>query len=1057
MSMALTHPRSCRGGRPPLHRLDCHLRLVLVCLCAVVLWGPPQEARAANSPAKIEFNRDIRPLFSENCYACHGPDSEKRKAGLRLDLKEAALAQLKSDDYAIVPGHPEQSALVERISTTNEDDVMPPTETGKRLTPGQRELLRQWIAQGANWQPHWSFIKPERPALPAIKNQRWPRNPIDAFILARLEQEKLHPGHEADKFTLIRRVTFDLTGLPPTPAEVDAFIADSDPAAYEHLVDRLLRSPRYGEHEAQYWLDAARYGDTHGLHLDNERSMWPYRDWVVNAFNRNLPFNEFAIEQLAGDLLPSPSRDQIVASGFNRCNVTTSEGGAIDEEFYVRYAVDRTETMATTWLGLTLGCAVCHDHKYDPISQKEFYQLYAFFNNQNETAMDGNALLPPPILRLPTPEQEQRLAQLDEQIAATQKRIQVEAAKIDYHEPEVRPEPAPTEPRDFVWIEDDFPAGAQVGSDGAALNWVTGNRALSGNRALARTASGRAQDYFTGATPPLLVSTQDTFFAYVFLEPTNVPRTIMLQLHSTDWSYRANWGDVDAIEWGEKGTPSKLLMGDLPKAGEWVRLEISAARLGLPEGTKIDGLAFTQFGGTVYWDKIGLHTATPQEDRSRESLLAWEQLEARLGKSDVPQNIREAIKVKADARQPEQVKLIREYYLANVYAPARNIFAPLNQGLAELRDQRQQVDNAVAATMVSHEREKPREAFVLKRGQYDQRGEPVVRAVPAVLPPLTATTTTNRLDLARWLVSPDQPLTARVTVNRFWQQFFGIGLVKTAGDFGATGEWPSHPELLDWLATEFMQSGWDMKHLIRLMVTSATYRQSSAVTPALVQRDPENRLLARGPRFRLDAEMIRDNALFVSGLLVEKMGGRGVRPYQPSGIWEAVGYTTSNTAKFEQDHGDALYRRSLYTFWKRTAAPPYLTTFDAPSREKYCTRRERTDTPLQALVTMNDPQYVEAARHLGARMMAHDRETAQRLEYGFRLVLARRPTAFEKSVLTDTLEKYLAKYQQDQDAAQKLVAVGESPVADQLNRPELAAYTMVGSLLLNLDETLNKN
>ncbi len=1046
------------GSHPNHDGFREKLRLVLTTLVAVGLWGHPVEAPAANAVTKTDFNRDVRPILSDNCYACHGPDSGKRKAGLRLDLKESALARLKSDAVAIVPGHPEASALVERITTTKEDDLMPPVQTGKHLTKNQIEVLRRWVAEGAEWKPHWSFIKPERPAVPAVKNQAWARNPIDSFILARLDREKLRPSPEADKSTLIRRVTFDLTGLPPTPDEVDAYLADRSPEAYEHLVDRLLQSPRYGEHEARYWLDVARYGDTHGLHLDNERSMWPYRDWVVAAFNRNLPFDQFTTEQLAGDLLPAPTRDQKVASGFNRCNVSTSEGGAIDEEFYVRYAVDRTETMATTWLGLTVGCAACHDHKYDPISQKEFYQLYAFFNNISEAAMDGNALLPPPILKLPSPEQQQKLDEFDQKIAALEKGIRDEVGKIAYLEPAPQPGPTNTEPQDFVWVEDDFPKGAKVRSDGAKLNWVKGERVFSGQRALARTDTGLAQDFFSGAVQPLVVSTQDTFFVQVYLELTNAPRTIMLQLHTTDWLYRANWGDENTIDWGEKGTPSKLLMGALPTAGEWVRLEVAAAKFGLPEGTKIDGFAFAQFGGTVYWDRAGLRTATPPEDRSGESLLVWEQQEAKLEKSGVPQKVRDAIKRKTADRTPEQTKLIRDYYVENVYAPVREIFDPLHKQMADTRMQREEFDKSIPATMISQENDKPREAFLLKRGQYDQRGEPVVRAVPAVLPPLSAGgNTTNRLDLARWLVNPGHPLTARVTVNRLWQQFFGTGLVKTAGDFGATGEWPSHPELLDWLATEFVQQGWDLKHLIRLLVTSATYRQSSAVTPALVQKDPQNRLLARGPRFRLDAEMIRDNALFVSGLLVERMGGRGVKPYQPPGIWEAVGYTTSDTAKFTQDHGEALYRRSLYTFWKRTAAPPYLTTFDAPSREKYCTRRERTDTPLQALVTMNDPQYVEAARQLGARMLQYPGNTERRLTFGFRLVTARLPSSFEKSVLTATLKKFLGQYEQNPEAAKKLVSVGESPVNEELNPPELAAYTMVGSLLLNLDETLNKN
>jgi hypothetical protein len=1020
-------------------------------------WLAAANLGATNLPGKIDFNRDIRPILSDNCYACHGPDGASLKAGLRLDRQADALARLKSDNFAIVPGHPEESAVVERITTKDEDDLMPPLQTGKKLTPIQIELLRRWIAQGAEWKAHWSFLKPERPTPPAVKNQNWPRNPIDTFIGARLEKEKLRPGKEADKATLLRRVTFDLTGLPPTPAEVDAFLADQNPDAYERVVDRLLQSPRYGEHEARYWLDVARYGDTHGLHLDNERSMWPYRDWVVSAFNRNIPFDQFTIEQLAGDLLPQATREQKIASGFNRCNVSTSEGGAIDEEFYVRYAVDRTETMANAWLGLTVGCAACHDHKFDPISQKEFYQLYAFFNNMNEAAMDGNALLPPPVLKLPTPEQQQKLDEFDQQIPAVEKQIRAAVAKLEYHEPEAWTEPIQTEPQDFVWIEDDFPKGAKVESNGGKLKWVKGERVLSGKRALVRTDAGLAQDFFTGAMQPLAVRTQDLFFFHVYLEPTNAPQAIMLQLHTTDWLFRANWGDENAIAWGEKSKPSKLLMGALPKTGEWVRLEVTAAQFGLPEGTKIDGFAFTQFGGTVYWDKAGLRTARPQHDRSVESLLVWEQQEAKLEKSSVPQKVRDAIKVNATDRKPEHVKLIREYYLENVYAPSREVFDPLHQQLADLRKQREDLDKSLIATMISQEAEKSRPAFLLKRGQYDQRGDQIARAVPAVLPPLNTNSTTNRLDLASWLVSPEHPLTARVTVNRFWQQFFGTGLVKTSGDFGITGEWPSHPELLDWLATEFMQTGWDVKQLIRLMVTSVTYRQSSAVTPALVRKDPENRLLARGPRFRLDGEMIRDNALYVSGLLVEKMGGRGVRPYQPPGIWEAVAYTTSTTAKFEQDHSEALYRRSLYTFWKRTAAPPFLTTFDAPSREKYCTRRERTDTPLQALVTMNDPQYVEAARHLGARMMDHDPDIARRLAFGFRLVTARPPSSFEKSVLASTLKKYLAQYQKDADAAKQLVSVGESPGNTKFNQSELAAYTMIGSLLLNLDETLNKN
>ncbi len=1013
-------------------------------------------AGTLDSKSVVDFSRDIRPILADNCYACHGPDAQERKAGLRLDVREGALADL-GGYHAIVPGDPAKSEVIARITTEDADDLMPPPKTGKQLTTAQIDLLKRWIAEGAEWQPHWSFIKPERPPLPEVKASRWPRNPIDHFILARLDREKLPPSPEADKPTLIRRVTFDLTGLPPTPEEVDAFVADQRPDAYERVVDRLLQSPRYGEHEARYWLDAVRYGDTHGLHLDNERSLWPYRDWVVSAFNRNLPFDQFTIEQIAGDLLPEPTREQKVASGYNRCNVSTSEGGAIDDEFYVRYAVDRTETTSVVWMGLTVGCAVCHDHKYDPISQKEFYELYAFFNNFNEKAMDGNALLPPPMMKLPTSEQADKLAALNAQIAAGEQQLREEAAKIEYSEPDREIKPPLESPVDFVWADDEFPAGAEVKSDGHPLRVVEGEKAFSGSRSLMRTDKGLAQDFFTKASQPLLVGKGDKLFAYVYLDPADPPKAIMLQYHTGEWRHRANWGDEDVIPFGEKGTSQKLLLGALPALGEWVRLEVSAEKLNLKPGTKIDGLAFTQYGGTVYWDKAGIVTKTEQEDFSGVSQIAWEQQQKARERRDLPKNVEDALKAAADKRTDEQKRVLREHYLAHVYAPARATFEPLIKQINTAKKERDDLDKSIPATMISEEMEKPRGSFVLKRGEYDKRDEPVQPGVPAVLPPLRANGTTNRLDFARWLVSPEHPLTSRVIVNRFWQQFFGTGLVKTSGDFGAQGESPSHPDLLDWLATEFIGSGWDVKQLLRLMVTSATYRQDSALTEHLRTMDPENRLLARGPRFRLDAETIRDNALAVSGLLVEKMGGRGVRPYQPPGIWEAVGYTTSNTAKFEQDHGEALYRRSLYIFWKRTAPPPYLTTFDAPSREKFCVRRERANTPLQALVTMNDPAFVEAARHLSARMIEHHDNPEARLDFGFRLVTARPPSSGERSVLQTALQKYLATYRANAEAAKKLIAVGDSPVNEKLDSVELAAYTMVANLLLNLDETLNKN
>lgn len=1039
-------------------------------VCALVAASTSLAASTKSPSRSTDFNRDIRPILSENCYACHGPDSEKRKAGLRLDRKEGALAELKSGNHAIVPGDLGKSALIARITATDEDDRMPPLKTGKHLTASQIDALRRWVAEGSEWKPHWSFIAPQRPPIPSVQNPRWPKNAIDSFILARLERARLEPEPEASRPTLVRRVTFDLTGLPPTPEEVDAFVTDRRPDAYERLVDRLLASPRYGEHMARYWLDAARYGDTHGLHLDNERSLWPYRDWVINSFNRNKPFNEFTVEQLAGDLLPNPTLDQKVATGFNRCNVTTSEGGAIDEEFYVRYAVDRTETTATVFMGLTAGCAVCHDHKYDPITQKEFYQLYAFFNNVNEKAMDGNALLPPPMIKVPTTEENGKLAELNKKLAPIEDRIKEEAAKIKYSEPADRPKPA-TNATDFVWVDDDFPQGAkaQINGGTAELRWIEGTNVFSGKRALARTDKGVAQDFFLGASKPLIIGKGDKVFAYVRLDPADPPKAIMLQYYTTEWLHRANWGDEDAIPYGEKDTTKKLLMGALPEKDQWVRLEVEANKIGLMPGARVTGMAFTQFGGTVYWDKAGLVTATPQEDFSGTSFVAWEASEKAKEPSTLPRDIIDTIKLSPKNRTKEQVKALKEYYIAYVYEPARPTFEPLLKQIAELKKQRDELDNSLPATMVMQELEKPRGSFILKRGEYDKRGDPVQPGVPSILPPLPASGTTNRLDFARWLVSPEHPLTARVTVNRFWQQFFGTGLVKTSTDFGAQGEWPSHPELLDWLACEFRDGGanpdgsrstqpaWDIKHLVKLIVTSSSYRQDSRVNPGKLEADPENRLLARGPRFRLDAEMIRDNALYVSGLLVEKMGGHSVKPYQPEGIWEAVGYTTSNTAKFSQDHGEALYRRSLYTFWKRTAPPPSLITFDAPSRERFCLRRERTDTPLQALVTMNDPQYVEAARHFGERIIRHGCDVDDRLDFGFRTVAARHPSKVEKESLAKALAKFTAKYAKNPQAAKQLISVGESPVDKDLNPSEAAAYTMVASLLLNLDETLNKN
>jgi hypothetical protein len=1022
------------------------------------LLGLPEAARAE----RINFDRDIRPILSNNCFKCHGPDPKQRKAGLRLDSRQGMLAKLKSGDRAVVPGKTKDSALVARITAADPEERMPPPSSGKKLSQEQIELLVRWIGEGAEYREHWSFLSLERPQLPSVKALAYVRNPIDQFVLARLEHEGLRPSPPADKTTLIRRVTYDLTGLPPTPAEVDAFLADHSPEAYERVVDRLLASPSFGEHMARYWLDAVRYADTHGLHFDNERSLWPYRDWVINAFNQNMPFDRFTIEQIAGDLLPNPTRQQRIATGFDRCNLTSNEGGSIEEELRVRYTLDRTDAVSTVFLGLTLGCAVCHDHKFDPVTQKEFYQLYAFFNNAADNAMDGNVIAPPPILKLTTPAQEKRLKSFDEQIASVQAEIGEKLAKIGYVDPSptaalARAKPSFSERKEYVWIDDELPARAKPKGDSPwKFIWVGDGPVYSGGWASTRTATELSQHYFTDAKPGLRVGKGDKLFAYVYLDPANPPQAIMLQFNDGTWEHRAFWGE-DLIPFGTAGTPAHLAMGPLPEKGRWVRLEVDAGKVGLKPDSMLNGWAFTQYGGTVYWDKAGSVTRTPQGGETFESLAAWEAFEQGRKSKSLPKPVQDALKIAAGKREAKPAKLLRDYFLENVYAKTRPLFEPLHKRLNELNKERAALDAKIPATMVMADLPKPRDTFVLIRGAYDKRGEKVSPGTPAVLPPMPKQVPKNRLGLAEWLVDRSQPLTARVIVNRFWQQYFGRGIVKTAQDFGVQGEWPTHPELLDWLATEFIDSGWDIKHIQKLIVMSNTYRQSSHVTPELVQRDPENALLARGPRFRLDAEEVRDTALTASGLLVEKPGGRSVKPYQPPGLWEAVGFLGSNTREFKRANGAALYRRSVYTFWKRTSPPPSLTAFDAPSRETCTVRRPRTNTPLQALALMNDEQFVETARQLARRMMTEGGKTPEtRLTRGFRLATGRRPDATELDTLKKLYEQQLAHYRADKDGALKLLRVGASPRDQALDPSEHAAWTMMASLILNLDETITK-
>ncbi len=1019
------------------------------CLVSAVITASAQGA------TKLDFNRDIRPILSDNCFACHGLDAKKRKADLRLDTAEGAIAPIDGA-FPIKPGYPEVSTVIQRILTKDEDEMMPPPESNKKITPAQAEILQRWIKEGAQYKKHWSFETPVKTAPPPVKGMV--KNGIDAFIQTRLAEEGLSPVAEASKETLIRRVTLDLTGLPPTLAEIDAFLADSGPDAYEKVVARLLKSERYGEHMGRFWLDAARYADTHGLHLDNERSMWPYRDWVVRAFNQNLPYDQFTVWQLAGDLLPNATTDQQIASGFNRCNVTTSEGGSINEEFVFRYAVDRTDTTMAVWMGLTAGCAVCHDHKFDPISQKEFYSMYAFFNSAADPGMDGNILMTPPILRLSTDEQKKQLTDLDQKMAASQTKIREAIKSLNYVDPTTLNPPPPVQTSETVWFEDAFPVGANVEASGEPTKFVSKDKGpvFSGNTALKRTATGVAQDFFS-VGGKFEIPPNGKLSAYCYIDPANPPKAIMLQFHTAGWNHRAVWGQEGAIPFGQVRTPEKVQMGELPKAGEWVKLEVPAERLGLKPGIKVTGYAFTQFDGTVYWDRM---TISSRVDPAKDPQWSWKiWTEKSQGKriEGLPNDLQTLVRGKKAVEWPENdITRLKEWWFENEYQGARSLVDGVRGEKLAFESKKKALDEVIPATFVMADLPQQRDTFVMDRGQYDKPKDKVTRGTPAIFPPLPKQDNYSRMDLAKWLVSPQHPLTARVQANRLWQQFFGTGLVKTSNDFGSQGEPPSHPELLDWLAVTFRESGWDMKAFVKMIVTSHTYRQNSHCSDAVLQKDPENRLLARGPRFRLDAEVVRDQALFVSGLLSPKIGGKGVKPYQPENIWEPVGFGGSNTRNYIQDHGESLYRRSLYTFWKRTAPPPNMTSFDAPNRESYCLRRERSNTPLQALTLMNDVQFFEAARNFAQQVMQTNTSTDARITALFRITTGRFPNAQEAEIIRQSLDKHLAAYATKPEEAKKAISYGESKPNEKLNPAELAAWTIVANLVMNLDEVVTK-
>ena len=1036
---------------------------------------------APGSRAAVQFNRDVRPILSEYCFQCHGPDNNHRKAGLRLDVKEDAFKLLKSGEHAFVAGDIEKSAAIQRITTTDEDDIMPPTKVGKKLSAAQIETLKQWVKEGANWQGHWAYQKVEKPAAPEVKKKDWARNEIDKFVLARLEKEGLDPSSEADKITLIRRLSFDLIGLPPTIDEVDAFLADNTSESYEKLVDRLLNSPQFGERMAQHWLDLARYADTNGYHIDNHRDMWKWREWVINAFNKNKRFDEFTIEQIAGDLLENPTLEQRIATGFNRNGMHNFEGGADPDEYQTKYVVDRVATTANVFLGSTLACAECHDHKYDPFTTKDFYQFYAFFNTIPEQGLDGNSDNPRPFLRVPNEEQGARLvellAKIPEAEGVVNKRTdELNKAQVAWEKEIV------TKTNDYpevAGILAHFPFDGSIDASpegrsqkAAAYKGTTNAPAFADGRVnKSLRLEGNETHVEVGNTGDFERNEAFSISAWIKYEDKN--GTIVSKMNDSggshqgwDFGFSENKAWVHIVHRWDTNAIKVVSKEKIP-GGSWQHLLATYDGSSKAAGLKIylNGKPLTL---ELERDNLtaSINTSAPFRIGRRETGIPFKgwidevRLYTRaLTPTEATQLTTRPIFLLAqlgrEKQSDDQKKQLAAYYRENFGDSLKSAESKLKG----LRDAKDKLYKEMPQTMVMEEMAEPRKTHILVRGDWRNKGEQVAPAVPSALPQLPGDKPANRLALAKWLVNRDQPLTARVTVNRFWQNFFGTGLVKSANDFGSQGEWPSHPELLDWLAADFMDNGWDMKRTLKQMVMSATYRQNAAVKKEHLERDAYNRLLARGPRVRLDAEFIRDNALAVSGLLNRQIGGRSVYPYQPAGLWEAIGFGDSfSSQSYKQSKGADLYRRGLYTYWKRSLHYPSFATFDAPNREICTSQRARTTTPLQSLVLMNDPVYVEAARALGQRVLQNckDRPIEDQITYAFRVTLSRKPKSEELSLLKNLYADQIARFQQNKEAAASLVKVGESEKPKDLDDATLAAWTALANVLLNLDETITK-
>lgn len=985
----------------------------------------------SSSASEISFNRDIRPILSDKCFFCHGPDKNTREADLRLDVKEVAVEM-----EAIVPGDIKASETYWRITSDDEDELMPPPDSHKSLTDEEKKLLSQWIEQGAEYEAHWAY-------LPFSKPEEFPGEgePIDAFISAKLEEEGLHMSPRAEEVTLLRRLHFDITGLPPTPEALDRFKRIGT-AAY---VDELLASPHFGERMAVAWLDAVRYADSVGYHGDQTLEVSPFRDWVIDSFNENKPFDQFTIEQIAGDLLPDPTLEQKVASAYNRLGQSSSEGGIQDAEYLAKYQAERVRTTATAWLGATLACAECHDHKFDPYTTQDFYEFAAYFADilekgaytgdgayQEDTAPYQGAGVRfsnrGPQWEVPTDEEATQLAELEGKLKAARTNLakdrpEFTSAALAWTE-KIREEMKSDAPRDFIYLAE---KGERNDIDTKGWNFVSADKGKvhSGAAARVQKSDGLIQHIGNGSKKPLQISEGDVLYSYVWLDPENPPKQVMLQFHHEKggWNHRAWWGE-DLISYGKGATDGRhWKAGDLPATGEWIRLEAPIAELGLKPGDKVSQLAFTQFGGLAYWDTAGIHSSN--------DTYQW---------ADVPEPIRQILSKPEPGLTEADRKTILAHYrtIAPELAEERNLVAKLEGEIQSVRDGMRTVPATISA--------KRREIRILPRGNWmDKSGKIVEPGTPHFLPTMeTNQGAGTRLELAHWITSPENPLTARTFVNRLWSRFFGNGISEVVDDLGSQGRWPTHPGLLDWLAADFVESGWDVKRLVKTIVLSETYAQSSDSTPELEERDPYNLLLARQSGIRLSAELVRDNALTVSGLLNPRIGGRSAKPYQPTGYYQHLNFPRR---QYKADVRSEQYRRGVYTHWQRTFLHPAMKAFDAPSREECTMEREESSTPLQALVLLNDPSFVEAAKALAAN--------SEDIVDLFVTTLTRRPTGDELAVLETLFESEQARFSADVEAANALLSVGQNEISTD-SAADSAAMTSVARTILNLHETITR-